>query len=221
MPNNKEFETCSPAPSPYVFMQPIDDSKAGHDLIKFILEHRVTAILLSRGFCFQGNSKHLRELQKEFCRLKADLKLWAWPKTSRLDHFSKTKEDQNKTVYTPPSAEENTPAPAIWNSFVVNLSCLEGSTVPAALKKRLPIFHSFEDKAGVFGGDLPRLQGAVARSENKMVHLAHSNSMSETVWRELLLGEGGHMTRAIESRTINCRSSTSCSPVSVVDSFLC
>ena len=78
LPNNDEFEQAlSSSAIPYVFMQPVDDCEAGHDLVKAILVHKVATILLSRGFCFtEGALNPLAQLKIVFLRIKADLEKW-------------------------------------------------------------------------------------------------------------------------------------------------
>lgn len=80
LPNNDEFEQAlSSSATPYVFMQPVDDCEAGHDLVKAILVHKVATILLSRGFCFtEGALNPLDQLKNknDYFRIKADLEKW-------------------------------------------------------------------------------------------------------------------------------------------------
>ena len=78
LPNNDEFENAlSSSATPYVFMQPVDDCEAGHDLVKAILVHKVATILLSRGFCFtEGTLNPLAQLKNDYFRIKTGLEKW-------------------------------------------------------------------------------------------------------------------------------------------------
>jgi len=75
LPNNDEFD-LSTVPSPYVCMQPIDDSKAGHDLIKQIIVHKVATILMAKGFCFTESPSDLGQLKKDYFKIKSDMERW-------------------------------------------------------------------------------------------------------------------------------------------------
>ena len=221
MPNNEEFEKYSPITSPYIFMQPVDDLKAGHDLAKSILKHRVATILFSRGFCFHELPNQLDQLGMDYARMKADLERWAWPKMSNMDHFSKTKEEQNQTVYSPSAdvwCQDTTTTSAIWMSFVRNLNGSEGSDVTAAPRKRLQVLRSIMEKTDTFDGNLPRIQRVGAQPSNEMSRSSHPEPLSEATWRELLLGDGEDMLwkKTIESHMENQRRNVTRSPVSPV-----
>lgn len=75
LPNNDEFD-LSTVPTPYVCMQPVDDSKAGHDLIKDIIVHKVATILMAKGFCFTASPSDLGQLKKDYFRIKSDMERW-------------------------------------------------------------------------------------------------------------------------------------------------
>ena len=90
VPNNDEFEKAlSSSATPYVFMQPVDDCEAGHDLVKSILVHKVATILLSRGFCFtEGALNPLDQLKNDYFRIKADLEKWYVSRVLHCQFFS-------------------------------------------------------------------------------------------------------------------------------------
>lgn len=207
MPNNGEFEAVFPTSTPpFVFMQPVDDLKPGHDLVQSILEHRVTSILISRGFCFHDHPCQLEKLKHDFASMKADLKRWAWPKTTNVDHFSKTKEEQNQTAYSPSVAwaKDAGTTSAIWKSFVTSLTC--NTANDASSKNRLPVFRSIMDKdEDISVCSLPRIECA-RPIEAIPSHTQHPESLSESTWREILLGQGyGAWERTIESHIENER----------------
>eukprot|EP00579_Thalassiosira_antarctica_P013682 CAMPEP_0201940868 /NCGR_PEP_ID=MMETSP0903-20130614/45991_1 /ASSEMBLY_ACC=CAM_ASM_000552 /TAXON_ID=420261 /ORGANISM="Thalassiosira antarctica, Strain CCMP982" /LENGTH=345 /DNA_ID=CAMNT_0048482781 /DNA_START=30 /DNA_END=1067 /DNA_ORIENTATION=- len=206
MPNNEEFEKSFPITTPpYVFMQPVDDIQAGHghDLVKVMLEHRVATILLTRGFCFHKLPNQFDQLGKDFARMKNDLKRWAWPKTSDMNHLSKTTEVRNQAEYSPsiPDGQEDTVS-SIWKSFGTNLDAREGSfTAP---KKRLDVFHSIMEKTeSSFEAIPPRIELLFSKTSKPRKTFSHS----EATWRELLLGEGENMPwkKVIESHVANSK----------------
>ncbi len=93
LPNNDEFEAAVYAMSttPYVYMQPVDDNKAGYELLKSILTHRISIMLQANGFVLGGTPTDLQELEDKFVSMKEELLRSAWPKTSDLSHFSRSK----------------------------------------------------------------------------------------------------------------------------------
>lgn len=189
MPNNAEFErSFSFATPPYVSMQPVDDIQVGHDLVKSILEHRVASILLTRGFRFHELPAQLDKLGKDFARLKHDLERWAWPKTSNVDHLSKTMETRNQTEYCPPISKDGQAdnISAIWKSFATSLDAAHNGS-GAAPKKRLSVFQSILGKA-----DSVVESTALPRIEPTSYKVFSSLSLAEATWREILLGEGGN-----------------------------
>jgi hypothetical protein len=204
MPNNEEFEMAFPtANPPYVFMQPVDDRKSGHDLIEAMLKHKVAAILLSE--C----PVQLEDLMRDFALMRVDLEHWAWSKTSNMDHFSKTKEEQNQTFYFPSEQHTTTTGQLcttarLYGSFVTNLNCEEGLEATSSVD-RLSVFHGLMDGTGSFDDDdLPRIKHAKASQQaynEDIFNLSnHPKSLSEATWRELLLGEGdGSWKRTIEA----------------------
>lgn len=90
-PRNEEFLEHRPITEPYIFMQPVDDCKEGHDLVISIIKHRIASILHSRGFRFDeilaqhddADYDLLRDemgygpLGVRYSLLKADLARWA------------------------------------------------------------------------------------------------------------------------------------------------
>lgn len=205
MPNNEEFEQAIPSTSaPYVFMQPVDDLAAGHVLISDILKHRVASILSQSGFYFHLPS--IRRMEQGFERMKAELDFWAWPKTTCLGHFNKTKEEQNEAAYFPP---EPFPTSSIWNSFVSNLND-DGYDCPGiASKNRLPVFRDITEQADIVLDALPRIKQA-KYSGNVPPDRA------EATWRELLLGEGDAFATTHQAHIENARKN---SPLTIHTSF--
>ena len=135
MPNNPEFKKAFSGleTPPFVLMQPANDVKPGHDLIKGILEHRISAILLSLRV--SSSLLPVYKLTVERDRLESmfknqsrEMKRWEWPETSDKTHSSKMGDDKNRTAYKPsPSititsegGQQNL-AVDVWASFKVNL----------------------------------------------------------------------------------------------------
>ena len=197
---NKTFERNLPSSVPYVAMQPIDDFKAGHDLIEAILEHRIGTILYSMGSLnfdkFPNGKRDLddrfKELETIFTGMKKRLTRWVWPKTSNMDHIPEPQETRNTTVYSPAvTPDQDTVIPAIWSSFIKNLRW--NVDLQPDSKRRLDVFHCITvDKSS--GKDLPRIHHAKPSLIKK-----NPSSLSEATWRELLLGENGPWKKAIES----------------------
>jgi hypothetical protein len=180
MPVNEEFEGTFAAAKPFVFMQPIDDRKEGHNLIAAVLKHRVACILLIHGFYPHERPEELVKLGEDFDRMKIDLERWAWTKTSDTSHFSKKVEKLNQAIY---KAQYATEASAMWSSFVTNINDT-GISSNANTKMRLSVFVLIEEKAkSPVDAILPRIKCAGAKSRHTLSH-------SEATWRELLRGEG-------------------------------
>ena len=78
LPSNDEFDKAiTSASTPYVYMEPFDDLKSGHNLIKGILSHKVATILLSKGIVFAAEMVScITELRKQYTFIKADMKRW-------------------------------------------------------------------------------------------------------------------------------------------------
>ena len=93
LPNNEEFEAAvySMSTTPYVYMQPVDDIKAGYKLLKNILMHRISIMLQANGFVLVGDRPDLEEIEDEYVSMKEELLRQKWPKTSDLSHFSRSK----------------------------------------------------------------------------------------------------------------------------------
>ena len=169
MPNNPEFKKAVSGlgTPPFVLMQPANDFKPGHDLIKGILEHRISAILLS----LRGSSSLLPvdkltverdRLEHMFKNQSREMKRWEWPETSDKTHSSKMGDDKNRTAYKPsPSititsegGQQNL-AVDIWTSFKVNLK----NPAPTLSEESL-LFRSsyFSKKVSSESTPLPRIQ---------------------------------------------------------------
>ena len=226
VPNNKEFERAfRTSTAPYVFMQPVDDFEAGHDLAGAILRHRVAAILLGLGLCLDVLPASMEQLEEDFAGMKDNLWRWAWPRTSDTNHLSSATEVRNRASYSPANVfsrdgeEEDrgvAVVPAIWRSFMTNLGdAPEGSSAAAATaaipdEKRLRAFRSIaESDDSSFNDFFPRFECLLANKkpydETSSSSSLSSLSHSEATWRELLLGEeeeegGGLWRRAIDPR---------------------
>ena len=198
VPNNEEFKKRPPLVAPYVFMQPVDDRAAGHDLVASILKYQVATLLHAHRHSFDGLLSRLSLLQAEFGRLKADVVRWAWPRIATDDHLMRTKEEQNCVVYALTNDDASVSS-RLWHSFVRNLAsdrCLS--------TRRLPVLRSLPDKAEVIGGTLPvlpRIPASIIRRENQKTHPFCPSHLSEATWRELILGEGGSLwQKTVESQ---------------------
>ena len=136
MPNNPEFKKAFSGldTPPFVLMQPANDLKAGHELIKGILEHRISAILLSLRVTssllpvYELTVKR-DKLERMFENQSREMKRWEWPETSDKTHSSKMGDDKNRTAYSPsPSItitseyKQQNLALDIWTSFKANLN---------------------------------------------------------------------------------------------------
>ena len=200
MPNNQEFKASFSRlyTSPVVLMQPVDDLKAGHNLVRSILEHRISTILLARGFCPQERTSSREELENRFNNQTAELKRWAWPKTSDTAHSSKRGDDKNQTAYSPSpsSKEDSTVASRCWNSFVSNLD----TSAPNVGEKRLELFRRSSATKKV---DLPQstIVPRIERVDTEALSLTEAR-LPQMTWRNLLLGEeqegGPSWKKAIE-----------------------
>ena len=138
MPNNQEFKKAVSGleTPPFVLMQPANDFKPGRDLIKGILEHRISAILLSLRVSSSLLLLPVDKLTDERDRLERmfkdqsrEMKRWEWPDTSDKTHSSKMGDDKNRTAYKPsPSititseGKQQNLAVDIWTSFKANLN---------------------------------------------------------------------------------------------------
>ena len=130
----------------------------------------------------------------------------SWPKTSDLNHFSKTKEEQNQTLYSPnpETSSKGVITSSIWSSFVVNIN--DDNTRDDSVgtsKARLPFFAKMET-GWEDTDDLPFIEPAEAS-------LYISSSLSESTWREVFHGEGDSWERTIRSHKENERSKCSSS----------
>ena len=133
------------------------------------------------------------------------LSLRSWSKTSDLNHFSKTKEEQNQTLYSPSPAVDSSKGAitsSIWSSFVVNINDVNTCDDSVGTSKtRLPFFVKMETGCEDIIDDLPFIEPAEAS-------LGISSSLSESTWREVLLGEGDAWEKTIRSHKENERSKT-------------
>ena len=132
------------------------------------------------------------------------LSLRSWSKTSDVNHFSKTKEEQNQTLYSPSPAADSCKGAitsSIWSSFVVNINNDNtGDDSVRTSKTRLPFFVKMETGwEDTDEDDLPFIEPAEAS-------LGISISLSESTWREVLLGEGDAWEKTIRSHKENERS---------------
>ena len=171
MPNNPEFKKAFSGleTPPFVLMQPANDFKPGHDLIKGILEHRISAILLSLRVSSSSSLLPVYKLTVERDRLESmfknqsrEMKRWEWPETSDKTHSSKLGDDKNRTAYSPsPSisitseGKQQNLAVDLWTSFKVNLK-----NPAAALTEESLLFRSsyFSKKVCSESTTLPRIQ---------------------------------------------------------------
>ena len=169
MPNNPEFKKAVSGleTPPFVLMQPANDFKPGHDLIKGILEHRISAILLSLRVSssllpVDKLTVERDRLEHMFKNQSREMKRWEWPETSDKTHSSKMGDDKNRTAYSPsPSititsegGQQNL-AVDIWTSFKVNLK----NPAPTLSEESL-LFRSsyFSKKVSSESTPLPRIQ---------------------------------------------------------------
>ena len=197
MPNNQEFKASFSKSPPFVLMQPVDDLKAGHDLVRSIIEHRISTILLARGFCPHERTSSREELENRFNNQTAELKRWAWPKTSDTAHSSKMGDDMNQSAYSPsPSSKEDaTVASRCWSSFVSNLD----TSAPGVDEKRLELFRRSSATKKV---DLPPSTIVPRIDRVNIDALSLTEALPQMTWRNLLLGEeqegGPSWKKAIE-----------------------
>ena len=170
MPNNPEFKKAVSGlgTPPFVLMQPANDFKPGHNLIKGILEHRISAILLSLRVSSSSLLPVYKltierdRLESMFKNQSREMKRWEWPETSDKTHSSKMGDDKNRTAYSPsPSititsegGQQNL-AVDLWTSFKVNLK-----NPAAALTEESLLFRSshFLKKVDCTESTLPRIQ---------------------------------------------------------------
>ena len=123
-----------------------------------------------------------------------------------MNHFFKTKEEQNKVVYSPSrsawskdSDEDGSITTNLWSSFVKNMNSDPSDTH----KPKLPVFSTImktKTSDDSNSDHLPFLQPA---SPSPMGSV--SNSLSEATWREVLLGEGDAWERTIQAHIENAK----------------
>lgn len=195
MPKNDAFSSCLPQTKPYIMMQPVDESKAGHALIDGIIEHRIASLLHEQNCTFgKFNKKTLKareiELRTKMFRMSERLKRDFWPVTSNMDHIKKTTEERNKTEYHPSVVEGSSDAGKLWDSFVSNLNAADDTS--ESTFQRLKVFQSITSKPDT-QTDLPHIN----HPKPTLASSQSSNALlSEATWKELLEGETGSWAAA-------------------------
>ena len=172
MPNNPEFKKAVSGlgTPPFVLMQPANDFKSGRDLIKGILEHRISAILLSLRVSSSSLLPVYKltverdRLESMFKNQSREMKRWEWPETSDKTHSSKLGDDKNRTAYKPsPSititseGKQQNLAVDLWTSFKVNLKNPARDLTEESLLYRSSSSH-FSKKVCSESTPLPRIQ---------------------------------------------------------------
>lgn len=195
MPKNDVFTSCLPQTKPYVMMQPVDDSKAGHALIDGIIEHRIATLLHEQGCAFgQFNKGSLKtreaELKSKMVCMMDTLKRDFWPVTSNMDHIKKTTEERNKTEYHPSDLGGSSSASKLWDSFVSNINATDDTSESSS--KRLSVFQSITSKQ-----DTPTHLPHIKHTKPTTAPSQSSNALfSEATWKELLEGQTGSWAAA-------------------------
>ena len=187
MPKNDEFKKSFSANNVHVLMQPIADLEAAPTLMKDILKHRISDLLLTLHRCgLNEPTKTLDQLEETFQLQSEELKRWAWPETSNKVDFSKG-DDKNRAPYTPSiikgNNKENTVVNIIWNSFLTNLGFSADTPTSTNFNKtrRLEVFYFEKTKS----------------SSSLTPHFkpidTTKGGLSRATWRNILLGEESSM----------------------------
>ena len=185
MPKNDEFKKSFLANNVHVLMRPIADLEAAPKLMKDILKHRISDLLLTLHRCgLNEPTKTLDQLEETFNLQSAELERWAWPETSNKDNFSKG-DDKNRASYTPSittgNNKENTVVDIIWNSFLTNLGSPDTATsTNLNTKSRLEVFHFEKTKSSSLTPHFKPIDTT-------------KGGLFRATWRNILLGEESSM----------------------------
>lgn len=195
MPKNEVFSSSLPQTKPYVMMQPVDDTKEGHDIIYGILKHRIDTLLIEEACSSdECNKKTLdereAELKSKLLCMMGMLKREFWPVTSNMDHIKKTTEERNHTEYQPSDIDGAGNACKLWDSFVHNLNAKEDEVEPSP--GRLSVFKSFT----LEGDDSANLPHLTNKKPTQLPTQAINLHFSEATWKELLEGQPGSWAAA-------------------------
>jgi len=146
----KNLEVNTVHSKPYVFMQPTDNVKEGHELIDSILEEMV-------GVGNKGGPIS-SELREKFNQLNNSYRNLAWPKTtppsSKSSATRKSTADHVSSQYNCKGSRVE----HIWETFVTTIESCDDEAPPEG-GSRLLVFNQIKSghSSGFFGSSLPTL----------------------------------------------------------------
>ena len=209
MPKNDNFNALYRriTNQPYIFMQPIDDTPEGHQLIANILEHRITGLI--HGSIKPSTYEKLEDQFKCMCNY---LDHWVWPRTANRNLFSsgiKAEVKQARYCPLPKKKDKGTgkswgDVSAIWEPFLAALAADPAEQVSIAPRRRLEVFRSMPVEMKWLNterADLPRIKHHTPKCN------FHDLPNSEATWRELIVGgvDGGQWEMTIKDHIASKR----------------